>query len=280
MPWIKDIPIEDYHHGEDHIHSFSSSNIKDFIRSPAHCRWNKDNPKPATAAMQFGTIFHAVALEPQTVAVIPEINLFRKDGRHDRIGEQRELDAFMAKNQGKVFAKSNEFAQASAMVEVIKAHRIAGPLLAAPGEVELSGFFEEPVHNIPGKIRCDKIMPDDRIIMDLKSTTDASEEEFAKTIYNYGYDISGAWYNLGAHCIDKVSYDFLLVASEKDPPHACNVFRLTEKHFEIAYAKIDAILDHLKKCIDTNVWPAYPQRLISPEIPGWERTKYSKVVGY
>lgn len=270
--WQKDIPIEDYHHAAKYQQFFSSSDLKDFMRSPMHCHYNKFFPKPETPGMRFGTIFHAVALEPKTVAVAPELNMRTNAGK-------AAWETFCGLNKGKVIATKAENAQACAMVESIKKHRVAGSLLEAPGEIELSGFFDEPVFGIPGKLRCDKILPDDRIIIDLKSTTDASEEEFAKTIFNYGYDVSGAWYNLGAHQIDRKSYEVILIAVEKTPPYACNTFRLTEQHFAMAYMKIDSILDSLKKCIDTDYWPCYPQRLINPEIPHWGKRIYSNFVG-
>jgi exodeoxyribonuclease VIII len=263
MGWIQHISNEDYHHGDELKEHFSSSNIKAFMRSPAHCHYAKNNPDDPTPAMIFGEIFHAVALEPDRVVEMPPFNLRKK-------AEKAQAEAWRAANADKVVATAEQFKQAEAMTDSIMHHRLARALMEADGEVEVSGVFNEPTYGIKGKLRVDKLNRNDHIMIDLKSTVDASDEYFSKAIFNFGYHISGSWYNVGGHCIDKVSYEFILIAVEKTPPFAVNVFRLTERHFEIAYRRIDAILDSLNRCIESDKWPAYPQRIVTPDIPAWE----------
>jgi len=223
-----------------------------------------------TPAMVFGTIFHTAVLEPEKLVIAPDVNLRTNAGK-------AEMAAFRdGIKPGQVVATQGQADIASAMRNSIMHHRFAAALLEAPGDIELSVTFNEPTYGIPCKIRPDKINHDDLIIIDLKSTVDASEEKFAKAIYNFGYDISGTFYNLGAMQAFKKNYEFIIIAVEKDPPFGVNVFRLTEKHFEIGYGKIDSILDQLHRCIDTDNWPCYPQKILNPEIPAWEFKKYYK----
>jgi exodeoxyribonuclease VIII len=267
MPWIKDVSIEDHHRGEYKEH-FGSTDLRTMIeKSAAHMHYNKDNPQDPTPAMRFGTIFHTAVLEPEKLAVEPDVNKRTNAGK-------AELAAFEAENADKIICSKSELLQAQDMAHAINRHRFAAVLLDAPGHVEITGTFREPTYGIPCKIRPDKLNQEDGIIIDLKTTTDAGEEAFSKSIFTFGFDVQGCFYNLGGHQIDKKSYEFVIIAVEKTPPYGVNTFRLTEKHFEIAYQKIDGVLDQLKRCIETDKWPSYPQKIISPDIPAWEFKKY------
>lgn len=267
MPWHPNTTIKDHHHGK-YKEYIGSSDIKNFIRSPKHCRYAKDHPKEPTPTLEFGTIFHSVALEPDTVVVAPELNMRKK-------ADKAEMEVFKAANADKVIATPAQYEQAKNMVDAIMNHRIARSLMEAPGEIEITGTFLEPTLDIQSKIRVDKLNREDHIMIDLKSTVDASEEAFEKDIYKFGYDVSGCWYNLGGHQIDHIKYDFILIAAEKEPPHGVNTVTLTEdKHFKIAYREIDGILHSLHQCIKKDHWPCYPQKLISPDVPAWKYKRY------
>ncbi len=269
MPWYPYISNDDYHNDDELIDYYSSSNIRDIINhSPAHMRYNKLNRVPPTPAMVFGEIFHTAVLEPDKLIVAPDVNKRTKAGR-------AELQEFKEANADKIICTPEELTTAQAMAKAVMNHRFAAALLDAPGSVEQTGTFQEPTFGIKGKIRVDKLNQDDGIMVDLKTTTNAGEEAFSsKAIFNYGYDIQGCWYNLGGMQIDRKSYEFIIIAVEKTPPFGVNTFRLTERHFELAYRKVDGILDTLSKCIDNDNWPSYPQRIINPDIPAWEFKKY------
>jgi len=59
---IDGVSNEDYH-----SHSaISSTNCKDLLKSTWLYDYNKNNPKPQTAAMAFGSLVHHLILEPET----------------------------------------------------------------------------------------------------------------------------------------------------------------------------------------------------------------------
>ena len=65
----------------------NNSRLTDFARSPAYCKWKRDQPPiPPTDPMRFGSLCHLAVLEPvsfQANPVAPEVNRRTKVGREE-----------------------------------------------------------------------------------------------------------------------------------------------------------------------------------------------------
>ena len=70
--FIKTITNAEYHRDG----RISASGLKQILRSPMHYKFNKENPRPPTRAMEFGTLMHTAILEPELLAasyvVVPD----------------------------------------------------------------------------------------------------------------------------------------------------------------------------------------------------------------
>src|SRR3546814_17531404 len=61
---------------------------------------------------------------------------------------------------------------------------------------------------------------------DLKTTDDASERGFGRSVVNYGYDITHAHYCEGARACGEPGDKYLIVSQEKKAPYLAAVYAL------------------------------------------------------
>lgn len=170
--------------------------------------------------------------------------------------------------------------QVNAMRNAVMDHPMASRLLSAPGRAELSVYWNDPVTGVLCRCRPD-FWRDDGIIVDLKSTEDASPEGFAKSIANWRYDVQDPYYidgiNLmrdqaGRHDIAKAKA-FIFIAVEKKFPHAVGVYMLDNESREVGRAKYRAALDTYAACERDNVFPGYGDKIQTISLPAWQLAK-------
>lgn len=167
-------PVEnaDYHRHA----AISASHLKEIERSPQHY-WarfvdpNRIEPTP-TPAMQLGTAVHAQILElnrfDEIVAVAPE-----GIDRRTKVGKES-WAAFESEAKGKVVISRDDAAIVSAMGRAVFSHPAAAMLLAFKGKAETSWFWTDEKTGLECKCRPDWLLDDGSVIVDLKTTEDAS----------------------------------------------------------------------------------------------------------
>ena len=216
---LENLSNEEYHADRDHV---SKSWLDHLKRSPAHLKEYLDHGGESTKAMEFGSLFHTYVLEPETFHKKYE----RKPDLDLRTKQGKELFAEFEKiNQGKKFISGDDLATIKAMRESILCHREASRLVKANGKNELSIFSE--IFGVKVKARFDKLI-DDKIIVDLKTTEDASIIEFGKSVWNYRYHVQAAFYQDVAESVGLKIEKFYFVAIEKKAPYCVAVYEIDE----------------------------------------------------
>ena len=238
----------------------ANSDLKHAHRSMAHYLAAKNAPKKeSTPSQVFGTLLHLAALEPlrlnSAFVVKPEGMNYKsnagkdmRDSQTEAINTAKERDALMG-------------CRASVL-----AHPLAAELIRR-GQREVSVFAKHGPTGLLRKGRMDVVATDDAgltTIADVKTTNDASPEEFARTIATWGYHRQAAYY------IDLVGASFFVfIAVEKEPPYAVNVFALDEESIEIGRRDNEAALAKVAECTATGIWPAYGHEFNTISLPGW-----------
>jgi hypothetical protein len=160
-----------------HAHpAISKSHLDLIARSPLHywARYIDENrvPQEATPAMRLGTALHTHVLEldswDKDIAVSP----FGID-RRTKAGKEM-WAAFEADSKGKTLITSDDAEQVMAMGRAVHSHPAAAMLLNLPGKAETSHFYSDPVLGLELKCRPDWLTNDGKIVVDLKTTDDAS----------------------------------------------------------------------------------------------------------
>lgn len=237
--------------------------LVDLLRSPAHAKHNRENRKDATLAMNLGTALHTKVLEPE---LFESQFLVAKIDRRTTAG--KELDA-KAKADNLIVLDPDDGKEIDEMVASIKAHAGAKKLLVN-GKPEVSLFSK--LDGIDIKARLDYIR-NDGIILDLKTTNDASPDSFMKSIINFDYHTQAAFYLDIASSLGLPAIHFAFIAVEKDAPYAVGVYTLTDDFIELGRTRYKRALEIYKTCIETNKWPAYSDSIIELNPPAWAISK-------
>lgn len=259
-----DVPAETYHKWD----AASASRLKVFARSPAHMREAVDHPKDPTPALILGDAAHYCALQPALFATrfaaAPACDRRTKDGK-------AAYQAFLESNPGKRPLAQDDFDACRRMADAVYAHRAARELLEARTATELSAVWRCPETDVLCKLRADAltVMNGYPVVADLKTTDDASREAFERSVWQYRYFCQAAHYTGGLASLDMIYDDFCVIAVEKAPPHAVAVYRITDDVMAVGREEVLKQLRGYARCVESGVWPAYPDEIQDLGIPAW-----------
>ena len=270
---VRGLSLENYH---DDRQAVSRSMLVDMLKSPAHCFARNFDPnrppRPApTDAMILGTMVHCATLEPndfyKRYAIAPKCD------RRTKAGKQDWADFCSSLAPGQEAADEETAAQAQAMGEAVRRVQPVNDLLRF-GEAEVSAYWTDIDTGVPCRVRPDWIAPagEGCILVDLKTTTDASPEAFARTIVNFGYDFQAAYYTDGwQSAASQEVHGFVIVAVEKEYPFAAVPYMLTEDDLQKARRRYKRALKAFAECRASGRWPGYVQGEEIPFItlPAW-----------
>lgn len=265
-PGLYHLPHQRYHASE----GLSQSMIKRILRSPAHARV----PVEETPAMRFGRAVHTAVLEPhlfeKEYAILPaDCQVGSGKGQRER---KAEFEA-QAAAQGQTIVSKDDIDRVFAMSEAVWNCPPAAELLRA-GERELSGYWMDPIENIPCRMRIDWLNKDAQILVDLKTTQDARKDTFERTAKQNGYREEAAWFLYGISQLTKTEHrTFMFIVVEVDPPHGVKVYKASELFIQYGLERCSKAAMIYKKCLETNEWPAYPPDVEELDIMPWERRK-------
>jgi AraC-like DNA-binding protein len=122
-------------------------------------------------------------------------------------------------------------------------------------KVEHTGFFE--IEGTPCKVRPDLYNSENGMVLDLKTTLDASEKGFAKSVRQFGYTFQAAFYMTALRAMGERPKQFVFLVVEKTAPFATACYALENADIE---KEIPRVLEAMKiygECLRTDVWPGY-----------------------
>jgi hypothetical protein len=177
------------------------------------------------------------------------------------------------------------------MRDAIMAHPAACALLTGcQGVAEHSAYAIDPDTGVLRRVRPD-FWRKDGIVVDLKTTEDASPDGFARSIANYGYDMQHAYYldtlNLALHqggydefaAHPKIAKQFVFVVVEKKPPHAVAVYVLDDESVALGRAKYRHALDVYDACERSECWYGYGDAVQTVALPQWHMNRNAHLIG-
>ncbi|MBP47188.1 MAG: hypothetical protein CMH53_04555 [Myxococcales bacterium] len=279
----------------------SQSELKEVLRSPAHwaARYGPDaSPTFPSIAMIIGIALHCKLLEPEIFdsqfvdrsSLDKELNVAELKAALDDEGieykkssKKPELEALLYP-EGKPIDKrtslsGDDFAIVQGMAEATRAHPIAGNWFD-PGRKnfrrgnELSMYVEPSAdtYGLPIKGRLDRLekTADGWMILDLKTTDDASPSVFQKKSFSMGYHIQAAFYtDLVKKVLDADNVEFIFCAMERRRPHGIALYKASEDMIEIGRTQYKKALKELAFCKSRDLFPGYDSNIIDLSLPGW-----------
>lgn len=246
------------------LDAISQSNLKEILRSPSHYKARLSAPHDPTPAMILGTAIHTMILEPDLVE--KSIVVAPKFGRSKGDLEAKEL--FHVEHSGKLILTQDQFDQASGAASAVYKNKLAKQILSC-GRNEQSFVWTDPETGVKCKSRPD-VVRDGHILVDVKSTADASLAAFQKSIANFKYHFQAAWYLDGVGRVTGEKYDqFVFIVVETKAPHGVAIYAINEPTINAGHALTRHALKKLKECQDANKWPGYIEEIQPIDLPPW-----------
>lgn len=244
----------DYHADKT---SLSSSGARKLLApsTPAHFRYEQDNPQPATKTFDYGNAAHKLVLGNGPELAVIDHDTWNTKAAKAEVAEARE--------RGAIPLKQHEMDMVTGMANAIRQHPLAAALLdPAYGAPEQSGFWIDGPTGIRRRVRFDwlpSIQEGRLIIPDYKTAADASDDAMQRDIAKYGYNMQADWYEEAARELGLGGQDaeLLLIVQEKKAPYLINVIGIEFGSRVIAGAKNRRAIETFAECMSTGHWPGY-----------------------
>jgi hypothetical protein len=250
------ISSKDYHAMPEII---SNSYLGRLAKVPAAAKI----PQDETEAMKFGRAFHCYVLEGQqsfwNEFCIPD----SFPTKPNRRSTQKTIDTYnlwIASLGDKIPITQGDFDTIQQMQKAVMTHPSASKFLAE-GISETTIIWQDEETGLFCKCRPDRIPEGNKgVILDLKSTSNASKNAFQSDCVKFGYAREGAIYLEGFSRIMKAVYMdliFACIAVEKEPPYRTEVYTIETDFLEWGFAEFHRLLQIEKICRDNNFYPHY-----------------------
>ena len=258
-----------------HAHAaISKSHLDQVAKSPLHyfARYldpNRVVPEP-TPAMAIGSAVHTHVLEldqwdARYVSAPDGIDRRTKAGK-------AEWEAFTTAATGRTVLPKADADLVMRMAHSVFSHPAAAMLLALPGKAETTHMWTDAATGLECKCRPDWLTDDGCLLVDLKTTEDASARGFAKSIAQWRYHVQASWYLDGIEQATGTRPEqFLFLCVEKKAPYAVAVYAADAEMIAAGAQTAARDLDVLATCKAANAWPGYSDQIEPISLPPWMR---------
>jgi exodeoxyribonuclease VIII len=233
-------------------------------------------PPKESDAFAMGHAVHCLALEPEKFderfAAAPKID------RRTREGKLQAL-IFEQNNKGKIVIDEQDYADAIACVQALNNHAEFATIMAQPRRVEVPFEFDLFGHRFKAKPDC--IVDSMKLIVDIKTTDDASPHRWQWSAVDYGYHRQAWIYQYALHSEMIEDYRFIFAVVEKPKPSTRGI-PPTVALYELDDATIEMGCDDTQKLVqdyetrrETNNWQQpYSSGIVPLRLP--KRRVYSE----
>lgn len=239
-------------------HAISNSGLKDFAEAPAKYRFGE---RKRTRSLALGKLWHTALLEPQELDKRYCVTSLERAGTNAWKAE--ELAA-----GGRELIKEPEWEEMQQMCASIAGQGGSLPaVLSHPRlQTELSFFWWDHPAGVFCRARADIAILQHALVGDLKSCQDASED-FNYAVRDWKYHYQNAFYKRGLRKLGITIDDFVFFAVEKKKPFLYRPWVIPRDATEDAERKIVNMLARYRECLDTGIWPGYPEEIGTIEYP-------------
>lgn len=236
----------------------SSSMLKNALESPAsYIQALLDCQKPSRA-MDFGTLLHALVLEPSTVsssvAIYPS-----------KFTRTKDCLAFKEANAERFCMTMAEFIKAKSLADKVLMSKFRGRefyKFVEEGTTEQSIYYTDPTTGLECRTRPDLDHPE--FLFDLKTTRFCDIEKFAHQANQLNYDLSAYMYTYSRYLIDCSQKGrenanikpFVLVPVCTEAPHSVFFAPISASFLRNGMKKYQHALSIISSCAKVQTWPA------------------------
>lgn len=246
---------------EYHAHpSLSCSQARRLLACPAKYHHDLTAEERHADYFDLGSAAHKLVLGAgRPLRVIDHSDWRTKDAKEQR------AEAYA---DGEIPVLIATYRQVCDMADAVLDHPIAAAVLQS-GRPEVSAFWTDET-GVPLRCRFDWLREVGRpIVVDLKTTTNASPSAFARSVASFGYHVQAAWYQYGAVAVLGLDEPppFVFIAQETEPPYLVGVYELDDEALEVGRRQMRRAIDLYWRCVEADDWPGYRSAVLS--LPRW-----------
>lgn len=253
-----------------------STDIRTFRKSPRH--YQLKDTQPQTFSMNLGTAFHMKLSEPKKFqdTYIPKPEFEKKSKTQPLTIKEQEL-AFLEANRGKEIlstkdldvldlmhesAMSNPFIEGIFKKQMVIEEKLIHPFTFDDKDVLIQGTP-------------DIILPDENIIIDIKTSADASFDKFQQTIAKFEYFIQSAVYiMLAEKQYNKSFTDFIWIVVENSWPYNVATYYMEKDLIDLGREIVNKTVPKMLTAIEKGIFHGYTTRLTPIGLPHYSKYKY------
>ena len=225
------------------IDAVNWSTLKAMRQSPLAYKAAVESPRQDRDAFRLGRATHCSVFEP-----LEFVTRYRIWSGERRAGKVWEAFRDECEAEHVTPLTRDQWQRAQTMADAVRGCPLVAPMLA-DGLAEHVVTWTDEKTGIACKGRLDWLAPG--LVLDLKTARNATNPRaFAAAAWSMGYFHQMAWYARGAG-VERAR----IVAVEPEPPHDVAVYELHEDGMHLADTELDALLDKVKVCRETNVFP-------------------------
>lgn len=235
--------------------------------------WTEGEP---TKALALGSALHCKVLEPEWFSeryiMAPRVDGRTKEGKAARA-------ALAEAAGGRTIIDEDTHELVAAMARSIDQHDDAVELLrnSEYRVIETSIYWSQCGVNLAGTpdLVCAVGSADRNVIVDVKTTQDASPEAFASSVAKFGYHRQAAMYCRGVDEAYGAACRFIFIAVCSNPPHDVGVYELSMAAIDQGAAEVVTLLEEYKRRKETHDWKsAWSRGVIELSLPRWYRPSF------
>lgn len=257
-----DIPDAVYHGDRN---SLSSTGARTLLEAGGPAKFYSQREQGSTHAEHYdiGQAAHSLLLGTGMDIVEVKAKDWRTNAAKDARAE--------AYDRGQIPILTAKLAEIRAMVAVARADERVAELLA-DGRPEVSAWAIDPMTWSMVRARLDWLRDEGEdlvLIVDYKTTTDASRAGFAKASGEYGYLIQEAFYRHVLALLGIRVDRFIFLCQEKEPPYLVGIHEHRPRDLAMADALVRKAIDLFTECERSGLWPGLPHDDSPIILPAW-----------
>lgn len=245
----------------------NQSSLKKILDSPAHYQAALKFRMIPTPAMEMGTALHCISLDGKKafdngyIQKPDGISLATKAGKEWKAGVGR-------KKVLGTGGKDDPWNSVIGMDASLK--RLAWFDPEQEDYIkhnEVSIYWNE--FGVKCKARLDRVLIEEGIVLDLKTTDSVEPELFTKKVVGLGYDFQAAYYARAAEKAYGKPFKFIFVCIERKAPYTVDLFEVTPDMMEESVYKVEKALKLYAECDKSGEWPNREPVVRKLDYPGW-----------
>lgn len=263
---VYDMPEHAYHADPCPASSISGTMAATIMQPGGLAKLKTKKQIEPTPAMRLGSAAHAVTLGAGPALVMDEY--MTPSGAQSTKAEAKEWRA-KQEAKGLQVVTPAMYEKAHTMAEIVHSHPEVSQMFSG-GRAEVSIFDYDQAARVWLRGRIDYIT-NRKLVIDYKTTNDASQHTFWRNIGYRGYHVQAAHYMRIARRLDLINEDatWMWIAQETEAPYLVAVYELDTDDLERSIQVDELAIKRWARALAADEWPGYPTKPVTLRLAEW-----------